>query len=380
MILIPGTIRFQTHFVWLLIAFGFLVLVFFYIKPASTKSNLSDDENNYLGDGFSETVSSSLTQYNHTYPLTPPIISNGIISFKIAVIADMDTDSRMEKDADEWKSYLKKGYLSYNTRQETVSINWDENDSFELNSFYSHKGRGMELSELIVFNGRLLTFDDRTGLVYEVVKNKMIPWIILTDGDGQSSKGFKSEWATVKDGHLYIGSMGKEWTSSTGEFISYDPMYIKKVSVTGQVSPLKWVDQYKALRKAAGIEFPGYLLHESGAWSAEQKKWFFLPRRCSKETYNDKIDEHKGCNLLIKADPDFKKIEVIKVGEILPTLGYSSFKFVPNTKDNVIVAVKTEEVDGKTSTFITVFRIDGKILLPDQKVSTTLKFEGLEFV
>lgn len=48
----------------------------------------------------------------------------------------------------------------------------------------------MELSELKVFNGKLYTFDDRTGIVYQVLENhKIIPWVLLTDGDGQSMKG-----------------------------------------------------------------------------------------------------------------------------------------------------------------------------------------------
>lgn len=48
----------------------------------------------------------------------------------------------------------------------------------------------MELSELRVFNGKLYTFDDRTGIVYQIIDNhKIIPWVLLTDGDGQSMKG-----------------------------------------------------------------------------------------------------------------------------------------------------------------------------------------------
>lgn len=380
MFLISGTIRFQTQFVWLLVVLGFVVLVFFYVKPSSSSSSKGSPsssyyESNFLGDGVTLSM-----QYNHTYPLSAPIISSGIINYKIAVIADMDTDSRTKSSEDEWKSYLKRGFLSYNSRQESVSVNWDAEDLVELSSYYSNKGRGMELSELVVFNGKIFTIDDRTGLVFEIVRDKMIPWVILSDGDGTSPKGFKAEWATVKDEHLFVGSMGKEWTSSTGEFLSYDPMFVKRVSITGEIQHINWTNQYKALRKATGIDFPGYILHESGMWSHELKKWMFLPRRCSKETYNDKLDEHKGCNLLIKADSDFRNIEVVKVGELKPTLGYSSFKFIPNTNDHVIVALKTEEVDGKTATYITVFRIDGKILLPDQKISASLKFEGLEFV
>lgn len=51
----------------------------------------------------------------------------------------------------------------------------------------------------------------------------------------RSEKGFKSEWATVKNEILYVGSMGKEWTTDSGEFQSNDPQYIKTVTVKGEV-------------------------------------------------------------------------------------------------------------------------------------------------
>lgn len=43
----------------------------------------------------------------------------------------------------------------------------------------------MELSELVVYDGRLLTFDDRTGIVYEIVGDNIIPWVLLMDGNGK---------------------------------------------------------------------------------------------------------------------------------------------------------------------------------------------------
>lgn len=43
----------------------------------------------------------------------------------------------------------------------------------------------MELSELVVFDGKLLTFDDRTGIVFEIINEKIIPWLLLMDGDGR---------------------------------------------------------------------------------------------------------------------------------------------------------------------------------------------------
>ena len=52
--------------------------------------------------------------------------------------------------------------------------------------------------------------------VYEILGEKLVPWVILEDGPGNVAKGFKAEWMTVKEHLLYIGGLGKEWTSQTG--------------------------------------------------------------------------------------------------------------------------------------------------------------------
>ena len=52
--------------------------------------------------------------------------------------------------------------------------------------------------------------------VYEIVEGHLVPWVILEDGPGSVPKGFKAEWMTVKDQRLYIGGLGKEWTSQEG--------------------------------------------------------------------------------------------------------------------------------------------------------------------
>ena len=238
----------------------------------------------------------------------------------------------------------------------------------------------MELSELVTFNGKLLTFDDRTGIVFEIINDKVSPWVILTDGESISQKGFKSEWATVKNNQLIVGSMGKEWTNGGGDFENYNPMMVKVISVGGEVKTLNWVKNFKALRSALNIEWPGYLIHESGAWSEQNKKWFFLPRRCSSQKYNETLDESRGCNYLITADETFSVIETIKVGELKPTRGFSSFKFLPSSHDSIIIALKTEELNGNTSTYVTIFDIKGNILLEDEKIHTEFKYEGFEFI
>jgi len=68
-----------------------------------------------------------------------------------------------------------------------------------------------------------------------------------------------------------------------------------------------------------------------------------------------------------------------QIGKNIPTHGYSSFKFIPGTEDEAIVALKTMEHQGTTSTFITAFRINGDILLEETLISN-MKYEGIEFI
>lgn len=45
----------------------------------------------------------------------------------------------------------------------------------------------------------------------------------------------------------------------------------------------------------------------------------------------------------------------------------------------MIVALRTEEIEGRTATYITAFTIKGDVILDDTFVSD-LKYEGFEFV
>lgn len=49
------------------------------------------------------------------------------------------------------------------------------------------------------------------------------------------------------------------------------------------------------------------------------------------------------------ANEKFTDIKVKHIGELSKTRGFSSFKFIPETNDQVIVALKSEEVSGKIS-------------------------------
>lgn len=123
----------------------------------------------------------------------------------------------------------------------------------------------------------------------------------------------------------------------------------------------------------------GYLIHESAAWSELLQRWFFLPRRASHEHYEETADERRATNLLLSCPADFSNISVKRVGLLNPTHGFSSFKFVPETDDQIILALKSEEDAGKIATYITAFTQDGQVLLPETKIGD-VKYEGLEFI
>jgi len=317
--------------------------------------------------------------YNSTYPLTKPRTEGKSTIYKIGVIADPDKSSRRD-GKDTYYSEILYGHLTFNENDESAKISFESNP-VSVKSGYSLSGRGMELSDLIVFDGNILTVDDRTGIVFKVVGKDIVPWNILSDGDGLSTKGFKGEWMTVKDKVLIVGGMGKEYTMPDGSIAHHNPEYIKQISHLGGVEHKSWKANYDAIRLAAGYPYPSYLLHESCNWSEYHQQWFFLPRRASKEPYDEVLDENRCGNILIRADDKFNDITVTTIGELNRSRGYSAFRFIPNTKDKFIIATKTEEDPNtkRMKSYITVFHVDGKIVLNDQLIGEN-KYEGIEFL
>lgn len=120
----------------------------------------------------------------------------------LVIITDLDHSSKVQPGGDAWKAILKRGALLH--KDGKFSMRWDGQD--EMQSGHAEAGRGMELSELQFFSNRLFAFDDRSGMVFEVLDYKsnspkqprVVPRHILMEGDGDTDKGFKIEWATVK--------------------------------------------------------------------------------------------------------------------------------------------------------------------------------------
>eukprot|EP00920_Eleutheroschizon_duboscqi_P019326 GHVT01045853.1.p1 GENE.GHVT01045853.1~~GHVT01045853.1.p1 ORF type:complete len:253 (-),score=32.25 GHVT01045853.1:1904-2662(-) len=150
-------------------------------------------------------------------------------SFKM--IADLDEQSRIgatdavtqfvnsltkegeaEKHKGQFVSLMFGGRLFRTPGSSSYAVDWDSKPEIVWGN-HNEAGRGMELSELVLHRGQLLSFDDRTGIVYEHLKKGVaVPRTVLTEGDGDTAKGMKHEWATEKDGQLWVGSFGKEYT------------------------------------------------------------------------------------------------------------------------------------------------------------------------
>ena len=227
------------------------------------------------------------------------------------VIEDPDEQSKL-RDGKTWGAHVRRGSLILrgdgNGFPYSAEVTWDDSKVELLKSNLAAGGRGMELSELVWFNGVMCTVDDRTGVVYKISDAGAVPWVILGDGDGARLKGLKGEWMAVRGGEMWVGGLGKEWTTRDGELANYDPMWVKVVGPDGQVKHVDWRKQFLAVRGAVGVEWPGYMIHEAVAWSELRNRWVFLPRRVGKHKYDDVTDERRGTNLMITADPDFGDI------------------------------------------------------------------------
>lgn len=268
----------------------------------------------------------------------------------------------------------------------------------------------MELSELTLYENRLLAFDDKTGGVFEIITSevsnqsgqsgdksmkvmpKAVPRFIISEGEGESEKGMKWEWATVKDGLLYMGSFGKEYTRPDGSIVNTNNLWIATIDKRGDVQRIDWNEQYAFVREKLGAAAPGYVIHEAVLWSEKLKKWIFIPRRVSSEAYNDTLDERKGSNKIVLVNEKFTDATVVevKMAELDPLHGFSSAAFVPGTEEKHIMATRSVE-EGctddavqekcKQRSYMVVFDVlTGEVLMDEVKFTDAIKFEGVEFV
>jgi len=374
------------------------VMAFFMIAMYTSQSGSSGSSDGFLRKAghYTDPHWGGATHAGYFSLETAQVGSN---QFKFAAVTDLDQLSRVpDSPASKpmFQSTLLPGTLEYDPKEHTYSISLDPTRT--LVSGHNEAGRGMELSELTLYQDRLLTFDDRTGTIFEVLSKDhgkdsyVVPRFVITEGDGDTDKGMKWEWATVKGTDLYVGSMGKEYTNPDGSIANTNNLWIAIVNSHGEVERVDWKDNYDVVRKALKAESPGYVIHEAVLWSSHLKKWVFLPRRVSHEMYEENEDERKGSNLIVLVDENFKHSEVvaIEMKHLDPLHGFSTFAFVPGTKDEHAIAIRSVEEDCvdatpespcKQRSYIIVFETKtGKVLMDEHRVDLSVKFEGIEFV
>eukprot|EP01062_Namystynia_karyoxenos_P034850 TRINITY_DN2551_c0_g1_i1.p1 TRINITY_DN2551_c0_g1~~TRINITY_DN2551_c0_g1_i1.p1 ORF type:complete len:474 (+),score=136.89 TRINITY_DN2551_c0_g1_i1:67-1488(+) len=294
--------------------------------------------------------------------------------------------SRVAGDKDEWRSTLLRGSLT-RAPSGDWAVRWE--DPQPLRGGFSHQGRGMELSALQVWrpSDQIFTCDDRTGIVFElrVATLQLYPRWILAGGDGNTERPFKCEWMATKDGLLYIGSVGKEWVEG-GREVHNDFQWVKVVTGNkeGSARSVLWEPVYDHIRRTLNAEPPGYVVHEAVQWSTAHQRWFFLPLRVSTVRWDDRDQYQRSSQVLVSCDTSFEHCESVAVGHaseghrLAPGRGFVEFKFVPNTGDTVIAAVRVDDADSKS--YLTVFTVRGKVLMPDVLIPGDQKYEGLEIM
>ena len=130
--------KFRFHFVYLLATVLLVLIVYVSLPP--TKQGFSSS---YI-DSTSATLSNHIN-YNSTYPLTRPIVNphNHHTVYRIAIIADLDTNSKRDKVQSSYSSYYKRGHLTVGSSQSTFEFKWDLDDSTEITSGYALKGNSL---------------------------------------------------------------------------------------------------------------------------------------------------------------------------------------------------------------------------------------------
>lgn len=127
--------RFRIQFIY--IAAAILLVLIVYVSLPSAKKGFSSA---YVEP--TPLMCSNPISYNYTYPLTRPLINtkNHQTTYRIAIIADLDTNSKRNKAQSSYTSYIKKGYLTVGSTQSSFEFKWDAEDSIEVSSGFALKG------------------------------------------------------------------------------------------------------------------------------------------------------------------------------------------------------------------------------------------------
>lgn len=298
--------------------------------------------------------------------------------YTLAIITDEDHASQVELEDGQiaWQSTLRYDRLYREQDATTGKVRYrmeeiapEDGGEHRLISLIAEGGRGAEFSELVLFGKRLITFDDRTGLVCEIRnQNQLVPRHILMTGSGDEAfKGFKSEWATLKGNDMVVGSHGKNAREE----------WIKILDRHYGLRSVDWHQNYQRMRDALDVGEQGYMTHEAAEWHPYRNCWLFFPRKISTTPFDEAVDEReRGGNTLIIASADFSDIQTLEVGTRVPERGVSSFKLIPG-RPSECIGLKSVEIGNHTETYLFCFDLEGNVLQEDTLIGR-YKCEGVE--
>jgi hypothetical protein len=118
-------------------------------------------------------------------------------AFGFVAVTDLDQLTLVEdEEKPTYRAYLLAGKISHDPVTNQYSIEMEDKPR-EISTHHNEAGRGAEFSELQIYHDRLLTFDDRTGGVFEIRNNPdgessyVVPRFVVTEGEGDTDKGMK---------------------------------------------------------------------------------------------------------------------------------------------------------------------------------------------
>lgn len=128
--------KFRFHFVYLLATILLIFIVYVSLPPSKKPFSSSYAEP-------AKTLCVNPIIYNSTYPLTRPVVNhhNHHTIYRIAIIADLDTNSKRNKASSSYSSFIKRGHLTVGPSLSTFEFKWDAEDSTEIFSGYALKGK-----------------------------------------------------------------------------------------------------------------------------------------------------------------------------------------------------------------------------------------------
>lgn len=126
-----------SNYVVLVMAVLLILILFFYLIHPTHKfgGNAAGPVHTEFSSDFGH------AKYNSVYPLTAPVLHAGQPTYRIAIIADLDNNSKSKTAGNTWVSYLKLGHLTHNRGSGAVDVTWDASEAVELSSHFALKGK-----------------------------------------------------------------------------------------------------------------------------------------------------------------------------------------------------------------------------------------------